>query len=251
MVSQLGYTFALAQPRAEAGRRTALSFTITGPDGRPVTRFDEQHEKQLHLIAVRRDHTGFQHAHPRLDTEGTWTTELDLTPGPWRLFADFKATGAEALTLGTDLAVAGDFRPAAPAEETRTATVDGYSVTLTGDLRAGTDAKLTLTVTEDGRAVTDLQPYLGAYGHLVALREGDLAYLHVHPGGIPGDGVTTPGPEIVFYAAVPSEGRYRLHLDFQHRGVVRTASFTVSAGRGTAHEEEPQPTEHASGHAGH
>ena len=40
---------------------------------------------------------------------------------------------------------------------------------------------LTLTVTKDGQPVTDLQPYLGAYGHLVALRAGDLAYLHVHP----------------------------------------------------------------------
>ena len=77
--------------------------------------------------------------------------------------------------------------------------------------------------------MTDLQPYLGAYGHLVALRAGDLAYLHVHPDGVPGDGVTAPGPDVTFWATAPSAGAYRLFLDFQHNGVVRTAEFTVQA----------------------
>ena len=61
----------------------------------------------------------------------------------------------------------------------------------------------------------------------VALRAGDLAYLHVHPAGEPGDGVTAAGPAITFFAVVPSAGHYRLYLDFQHQGVVRTAAFTV------------------------
>jgi hypothetical protein len=165
-----------------------VAFTIEGPDGHPVTAYDVEHEKQLHLIATRRDFTGFQHVHPVLADDGTWRARLDLTPGDWRLFADFKATGADALTLGADLAVAGDYRPERPpSPEARTAEVDGYTVTLEGDLTAGADARLTLSVSKDGRPVTDLEPYLGAYGHLVALREGDLAYLHVHPDGSPGD----------------------------------------------------------------
>lgn len=236
MTSQDGYTLALTDSQATAGDAVPVSFTITGPDGAPVTSYDVQHEKQLHLIAVRRDFSGFQHVHPTLD-DGTWSTDLALTPGTWRLFADFKATGGEALTLGTDLAVDGAFEAAAPTQETRTATVDGYQVTLDGDLTAGADAKLTLRVSKDGKPVTDLQPYLGAYGHLVALRGGDLAYLHVHPDGEPGDGKTEPGPEVVFYAAVPSAGTYHLYLDFQHDGVVRTAAFAVTAG-GTGGEEE-------------
>ena len=77
-----------------------------------------------------------------------------------------------------------------------------------------------------GTPVTDLQPYLAAYGHLVALRQGDLAYLHVHPDGAPGDGRTEPGPAIVFHTTAPSDGTYRLFLDFKHGGVVRTAEFT-------------------------
>ncbi|MEU7865015.1 hypothetical protein AB0B91_65845, partial [Nonomuraea sp. NPDC049141] len=72
-----------------------------------------------------------------------------------------------------------------------------------------------------------------AYGHLVALRQGDLAYLHVHPHGEPGDGRTRPGPEVSFSAEMPSAGAYRLYLDFKHGGVVRTAEFTVVAGSPT------------------
>jgi hypothetical protein len=91
---------------------------------------------------------------------------------------------------------------------------------------------LTFSVSRDGSPVTDLQPYLGAYGHLVALRAADLAYLHVHPMGEPGDGITTAGPDIAFHTTVPSAGDYRLFLDFKHQNVVRTAEFTLSVDRG-------------------
>jgi len=234
MVSQDGYTFRLAPTSAVAGAAIPVSFAIVGPDGSPVTEYDVEHEKELHLIAVRRDFTGFQHVHPQMAADGTWTTTLDLTAGQWRLFADFKATGAAAaITLGNDLAVRGTYQPATATTEVRTATVDGYTVTLDGDLVAGDEARLALKVTRDGAPVTDLEPYLGAYGHLVALRSGDLAYLHVHPEGTPGDGVTAPGPDVVFFAKVPSPGRYHLYLDFKHEGVVRTAAFTVSGSGST------------------
>jgi hypothetical protein len=107
--------------------------------------------------------------------------------------------------------------------------VDGYTVELIGGLVAGEHSMLKLRVTHDGRPVTDLQPYLGAYGHLVALRGGDLAYLHVHPEGEPGDGTTKPGPEVEFGVEVPSNGTYHLYLDFKHDGVVRTAGFQLAA----------------------
>jgi len=238
MVSQNGYALRLADDTARPGSDVQVAFTIEGPDGRPVTAYDVEHEKRLHLIAVRRDFSGFQHVHPELDADGVWSTGLDLTPGEWRLFADFTPSGAEGLTLGTDVAVSGDYRPDPASDEVRTARVDGYTVELEGDLTAGEDARLTLNVSRNGRPVTDLDPYLGAYGHLVALREGDLAYLHVHPDGTPGDGSTEPGPDVVFYAAVPSDGGYRLYLDFKHDGVVRTASFAVSAGEETSHGGE-------------
>ncbi|MFC5669074.1 hypothetical protein [Streptomyces incanus] len=138
--------------------------------------------------------------------------------------------GAGNLTLGADLAAFGPYRPQRLPEPRDTARVDGYEVRLDGTLRPGWGTELDLTVSRDGKPVTDLQPYLGAYGHLVALRSGDLAYLHVHPNGEPGDGRTEPGPAVSFTATAPSAGTYRLFPDFKHDGAVRTAAFTVRAG---------------------
>jgi hypothetical protein len=100
MVSQDGYTLHLAQSQRPAGRDRTVAFAIEGPDGRPVTSYTQEHEKDLHLIAVRRDFSWFQHVHPVLRADGTWTTNLDLTPGAWRLFADFTPAGGAGLTLG-------------------------------------------------------------------------------------------------------------------------------------------------------
>lgn len=236
-VSQDGYTLRLHHSDLAAGSKTPLDFVVEGPDGKPVTAYTPQHEKELHLIAVRRDFSGFQHVHPTRAADGTWSTTLALTPGSWRVFADIAPKGGEPMTLGADVSVAGAYTPPpAPTGDVRTATVDGYTVTLAGDLTPGADSELTLSVSRAGKPVTDLDPYLGAFGHLVALRTGDLAYLHVHPEGHPGDGTTKPGPDITFGAAVPSVGTYRLFLDFQHAGVVRTAAFTVTAGGDSGHQ---------------
>jgi len=229
MVSSDGFTLALEDPVVEAGAARPVPFVIEGPDG-PVKSYDVEHEKRLHFIAVRRDFIGFQHVHPELAPDGTWTTALDLTPGQWRVFADFKPSGANEVILGSDLSVPGQVAVAEEGLGARVATVDGHTVTLDGDLVPGEDSVLQLSVAKDGRPVTDLEPYLGAYGHLVALRGGDLAYLHVHPEGEPGDGETAPGPEVEFVVEVPSPGSYHLFLDFKHEGVVRTASFALEAG---------------------
>jgi hypothetical protein len=236
MVSQDGYTLDLTQRQLPATARAPLRFRILGPDGKPVTRYTTAHGKDLHLIAVRRDLTGFQHVHPRLDAEGMWSVPLDLSEaGVYRVFADFTPAGRDDnLTLGADLSVAGSYAPEPLPATSRTVEVDGYTVTLDGTLVPGKEAELTLTVRKDGQPVTDLQPYLEAYGHLVALRDRDLAYLHVHPAGSPDDGTTEPGPGITFYATVPSAGDYRLFLDFRHGNRVRTAAFTVTAGEAGA-----------------
>jgi hypothetical protein len=220
-----GYALRLDRTRTEPGRQR-LTFAIEGSSGRPVTDFDVVHAKRLHLIVVRRDLTGFQHVHPVLDERsGTWSVPVDLAPGTWRVIADFTPTGWEPLVLAEDLHVAGDYEPGPAPAEARTSEVDDYTVELTGSDAPGADTRLTLTVTRNGEPVTDLQPYLGARGHLVALRTGDLGYVHVHP-----EESTGSGPDIEFHTSFPTHGTYRLFLDFRHEGVVRTAAFTVEAG---------------------
>ncbi|WP_326640162.1 MULTISPECIES: hypothetical protein [unclassified Streptosporangium] len=242
-MSQDGYTLIPETTTVEPGQATDFRFSVIGPDGGPVTAYRTQHGKKLHFIVVSRDLGGFQHLHPELTGDGVWSVKLTLPEaGAYRVFADFTPEGGSGLTLGTDVQAPGAHDPRPLPAASRTSTVDGYTVTLDGALTPGASSKLTLKVGKDGHPVTDLQPYLGAYGHLVALRAGDLAYLHVHPDGEPGDGRTPPGPEITFYAEVPSRGDYRLFLDFQHEGTVRTADFTVRAGELPAPATTSGPT---------
>jgi hypothetical protein len=198
------------------------TFRIVDARGETVRDFALQHGKRLHLIAVRRDLTGYQHLHPTQQADGHWTVPLRFTaPGTYRVFADFTPEGGDKTTLGTDVLVDGDATYDALPTPTTHAGVDGYDVALNGAPHAGEMVKLTFTVTRDGRPVTDLQPYLEARGHLVALRAGDLAYLHAHP-----EDDATPGDRITFMTELPTAGRYRLFLQFKHEGRVHTVAFT-------------------------
>ncbi|HEX4818088.1 MAG TPA: hypothetical protein VFV66_35550 [Nonomuraea sp.] len=223
-VSEGGYTLNTLTT-AVTGQPMDFRFSVIGPDARPVTEYQVKHEKKMHFVVASRDLTSFQHVHPEMSADGTWTVKLTLPKaGTYRAFADFVPQGGEKLTLGADLQAPGDFRPEPLPHASRTAMVDDYTVNLAGNLVPGRSSKLTLTVSRNGEPVSDLQPYLGAFGHLVALRAGDLAYVHVHP-----EENGEAGPEITFYAEVPSGGDYRLFLDFKHDDKVRTASFTVPA----------------------
>lgn len=228
LVAEDGYRFVLNDTTADVGEFT---FTIVGPDGQPVTEFDELHERSLHLVVASRDLSQYAHLHPTLDVDGRWTVDLPaFEPGAFRAFADFQPTGADQYTLGVDLSLPGEMAAAEPLHEHLADTVDGFDVSLE---LSGTEA--VVVVRRDGEPIAT-EPYLGAAGHLVALRSGDLAYVHVHPLGDP----TTD--TVRFAVDVPSTGRYALFFDFQVDGVVRTAHFVV---------DTTTPTEPGSDDAGH
>jgi hypothetical protein len=225
-VSEAGYRLVPETTALATGAETGFRFRILGPDGAPLTRYTPTHERDLHLIVVRRDLSGFQHLHPVRADDGLWSVPLTVAEaGQYRVFADFQPVGrTEPLTLGVDVPAAGTYQPRPPAtEHSHRADADGYRVDLSGHLTAGKASRLTLTISRNGTPVTDLQPYLGAFGHLVALRDGDLAYLHVHP-----DEDAGPGPAISFTVEVPSAGVYGLFLDFRHGDAVHTAAFTTA-----------------------
>jgi hypothetical protein len=80
----------------------------------------------------------------------------------------------------------------------------------------------------------------------------------VHPDGARGDGKTSPGPQATFFVEIPSAGDYRLYLDFQHEGTVRTAEFTAvarpqdaDARPSPADGEKPAPAPAEPDHGGH
>ena len=210
---------ALAQRSFDPGD-AEVSFQLQDDDGRPVTRYDVEHEKELHLIVLdTRDLTDFQHVHPTRAADGTWTARLRLGPGtPYRLYADGSTGGADFLATADVFTTGGHPGPQGVPEPSTRDRVDGLTVDLDQ-----TDDTATLHVTEDGGPV-ELEPYLGALGHLVVIRVDDLEYLHVHP---------EAGETPVFAVSGLAPGRYRAFFDFQVEGVVRTASFTVDVGSST------------------
>lgn len=228
-VAEGGLQIKLGQAELTRGKESKLTFQIVGEDGSAVTDFEVEHVRKMHLIVVRRDLTGFQHLHPKMADDGTWSTQIELpAAGSYRVFADFNHSG-DTVTLGSDLAVDGDADyEALQVQKTETETsTGGYAVGVEGEAAtAGEESELTFNVVRDGELV-DVEPYLGADGHLVALREGDLAFLHVHPIGSASDGDTG----IRFRTEFPSEGRYRLFLQFKDQGEVHTAEFTREVGR--------------------
>ncbi len=238
-VSADGYTLHPETTVLPTGETTTFSFRVLDPSGTPLLRYTPVHERELHLIVVRRDLAGYQHLHPVRAADGIWSLPLEVPDaGAYKVFAAFQPVGGPMpmpMTLAVDLFAPGDFQPAPLPAPAITTVVEGYSVALTGTLAAGQESDLTFTFARDGKPLIDLEPYLGAYGHLVALRVGDLAYLHVHPEGAPGDDQTGAGPGVTFHAEVPTAGSYRMFLDFQHDGVVRTAEFTAIAPRAGHH----------------
>jgi hypothetical protein len=238
--SDAGYTLAPDRTIFDAASPGVFSFRILGPDGHAVTAFDTRHERDLHLVIVSTDLGDYQHLHPTLAADGTWSTELTLPrAGGYRAYADFAAAGADPVTLATELSASGAFAPRPLPPPAATDVVDGYEVRLEGAATVGADGEVRFRVHRDGQAVTDLEPYLGAYGHLVAIRSTDRAYLHVHP-----TEASSPS-EVVFSVHAPSPGAYGLFLDFQHGGVVRTAAFTLDVAAGGAAPGTDHPTEEA------
>ena len=239
-------------------RRRPLPLRDRGPGRRRRSRrYTEVHERDLHLILVNRELTVFHHVHPTLDADGTWTIDLPaldarLLPRRRRL----PGRRRPRLALGTDLSVAGTYRPerarrARPSQSD----VDGYDVTLATERRRRERRPPTLTVRRDGDPV-DLEPYLGAQGHLVAMRTGDLAYAHVHPVD-DDDDAHGRGRHVRGRAALRRPLR-RCSSTSSTTATVHTASFTFDQGQvtGTRRDGALIPmtdTTHlrATDHAGH
>jgi hypothetical protein len=222
--SELADVTLLPVPRQfTAGGTATWRFMLTDCKGNALHDFEPENGKRLHLIVVRSDLTGYQHLHPTLADDGTWSVRF-ATPraGRYRAIADFVIDGRR-YVVGTTLTVPGTSADAPIPEPSLRASADGYDVELQrpAQLVAGAEAQLTFRVTRRGRPVRDLQPYLGAYGHLVALHAPDISYSHVHP-----DGTDRSGGAITFDTELHRRGSHRLFLQFQTGGRVHTVAFT-------------------------
>lgn len=231
LASSDGFTLKPLTPSVSAGHSSPYRFQIVQANGAPLTTYQPEQTKQLHFYLVRDDLTGFQHLHPTMAPDGTWSIDIvPPTAGTYRVFAQFDADAAgkvTSLVLSQPLDVTGGAAGNQPLPApSGSATVDGYNLTASGGLKAGTDSDLMLNVNKDGKPVTDLQPYLDSYAHLTALHEGDLAFVHLHPSKtVNGD---HGGPMLHFMGTFPEPGNYRVFIQFQTNGALHTAAISLA-----------------------
>ncbi|MGH3960172.1 hypothetical protein [Mycobacterium sp.] len=234
-LEQSGYLLRAISAPDRVATPGQLAFRIVDADGHPLTDYTVSHDKQLHLMVVRTDGAHFRHVHPTMNVDGVWSLPWTWdAAGSYRVFADFVPAaepGQPDITLTHTVEVGGGYAPQLATAPSRTSSVDGFEVALSGELRTGSSSTLTAKVTRNGEPVKSLEPYLGAFCHLVALRAGDLAYLHVHPHGDPPADTDRSGPTVDFMTQAPTLGRYLLYLDFQVDSQVHTATFTLDATR--------------------
>lgn len=213
---------------AASATRGRLTLRISDPVNHQVVRtFLSVHERLLHVFLVSRDLTFFDHVHPSLADDGVFSVELTLPgPGMYALFVDgYPALGTPQF-LQTQL-VTPDYRGDIFVDRPRIrdegdgSMVNGLAFRLAPTVwRAGQPARLSIAIADAaGRPVNDLEPYLGAAGHLLVVSADLTVGIHSHPAGAP-----SSGPTVSFDAAIPSPGIYKLWLQVQRGGRVHTWS---------------------------
>jgi hypothetical protein len=225
MNAQAVFSFPNGKPKA--GEKAVLNIRIQDETGKAVEAFDVSHEKLMHLIVVREDMAVFEHIHPEYKSQGAFTVEASFpSGGRYKLFADFVPAGAAATTIGKWIDVEGGAKLTPPQpDKTLTKTIGGKEVELSIDsLQAQTEAMLNFTLRDAATKtpIDNLEPYLGAVGHVVVISEDGERYLHVHPAD-----EASSGPEAMFHTSFPVSGVYKIWGQFQHEGKLITITFTV------------------------
>ena len=209
------------------GSPTRLTLQIQGDDDTPIKQFDVMHEKLVHLIVVRDGLDEFAHLHPEVDATGDLTVEYVFPKsGTYRLFADHRPKGeSPGLAIG-ELIISGTDAPAAAlvadtAEVVTMGEIKAHIDVLKGDHETTVRFRL---VDKEENAVTDLEPYLGAMGHLVIISSEGRDYVHAHPLS---EARTAPNGVVEFAAHFPKAGLYKAWGQFQRGGSVFTIPFVI------------------------
>lgn len=217
--------------RPRAGEPVELRFMLHDSSGQMVKEFEPTHEKLAHLIIVREGLDEFAHLHPTVDATGNMTATYTFPSGGiYLVFLDHKPAGKPPATAQAKLVVEGDSPPAPALKPDVPGTIEGEGLQAKVSMRASADKSQVVSFqVQDtiGKAVNDLQPYLGAMGHLVVLSADGGQYVHAHP-------LTESAPDgnVEFEVHFPGPGTYKGWGQFQRGGKVFTipAVIQVQAG---------------------
>lgn len=221
--SSKGYTLQL-KSSLMTGMAMPVRFVIA-QNGTPVTDFQAEQTKKLHFYLIRNDLTGFQHLHPTMAADGTWSVTVPpVDPGKYRIYTQIlPSTETEPIVLSVPVDVPGKTSAQPLPAPSKTTTADGYTVTLDGSASSGD--QLRMSFAKNGKPVTDLQPYLDTYAHVTAFHQGDMAFTHLHPTNTVSS--SGGGPDLDFMVEIPEPGTYRLFIQFMTGGKLHTAAITT------------------------
>ena len=211
----------------KAGQPTQLKLMIHGPGGNMVKDFEMIHEKLVHLIIVREGLDQFAHIHPAVDSSGNIAVTFSFPlGGKYRIFADYKPAGKTAATATGVANVSGD-APRAPEPKPDVpgkVAGDGLNAEIAVDnAKPGGETKIAFMLADPtGKPAADLQPNLGAMGHLVIIGADGTEYVHAHPA----EKKLVAG-QVAFEAHFRKPGIYKGWGQFQRAGVVHTVPFVI------------------------
>jgi hypothetical protein len=205
------------------GEPVEMTFRIRDPQkGAPVPKFEVVHERLFHLFVVSQDLKYFIHEHPVAAGPGTFRYTATLPGrGLYRVLGDYYPSGGTPqLTERTVILGGGRLATAHLEPDLAPKHAENLDVELTTEPAqplAGYKTLLFFRV----RPGDGLEPYIGAWGHMLAASDDLIDMIHTHP--YLADG----GPQIQFNVIFPRARTYRLWVQFQRKGVVNTAVFTV------------------------
>jgi len=211
----------------QAGQPAELQLTIRDREnpGAVYSNFEIMHEKLLHLIIVRNDLTRFAHEHPEMGTDGTFRLKYAFpSGGEYHLFAEAAPRGAGSQLMMAKLKVSGSKGSAADAPATGNLGIEMIPPSTPVPSRRMVTLGFALREPATRAPVGDLEPYLGAQGHLILIHQDGVTFVHSHP-----DEISQAGT-IPFLARLPKPGRYRGWLQVKRKGVVVTNQFQLEAG---------------------
>lgn len=230
------YAELLDKPTAKAGEPTPLHIAIRDTSTKQIVKdFDVAHTQIFHLIIVSKDLSWFVHEHPVQQSDGSFTIDQTFPAGgEYRIFADVAPKGAGSQVLPVTLKVTGDAPKANPVlvPTPLTTEVDGIKATLQSadsPLPIGKSTPLTFVLTDakTGAKLTDLEPYLGAMGHLILINQDGQTFVHSHPMEDDASNLSAKSGSVMFNARFPKAGLYKAWGQFGRGGKVVTIPFVV------------------------